>query len=173
MYQQILVPVDGSSTSNRGLMEAIQIAKLTQGRLRLVHVIDELSFALAMDAYSGHAGDWLKVLRETGAMILATAKATAQAAGVEAETVLHDSFSSKVHEVVSVEAARGQADLIVLGTHGRRGIGRLVMGSSAEQIVRCAPVPVLLVREAEPAAQSEPAPERTHVSLPSAALSFE
>lgn len=173
MYQRILVPVDGSSTSNRGLAEAIDIAKFTHGRLCLVHVIDELSFALAMDAYSGYAGDWLNVLRENGARILATAKATAEAAGVEADTHLHDSFSSKVHEVVAAEAASWRADLIVLGTHGRRGMGRLVMGSSAEQIVRCATAPVLLVREAAAAPQSEPAPERILVSLPSAALGFE
>ena len=173
MYQRILVPVDGSSTSKRGLDEAIRIAKSTQGRLRLVHVIDELSFALAMDAYSGHAGDWLGVLRENGAEILATAKATAQAAGVEAETVLHDNFSSKVHERVAAEAAQWPADLIVLGTHGRRGVGRLVMGSSAEYIVRYAAVPVLLVREPNATTQSEPAPANTRASLPSAALNSE
>ncbi len=173
MYQRILVPVDGSPTSNRGLDEAIRIAKLTQGRLRLVHVIDELSFALAMDAYSGFAGDWLGVLRENGANILATAKATVRDAGVEAETVLHDNFSRKVHEQVTAEAAQWPADLIVLGTHGRRGVGRLVMGSSAEYIVRYATVPVLLVREPNAATQSEPVPEHIRVSLPSAALSFE
>lgn len=173
MYQRILVPVDGSPTSNRGLLEAIDIAKLTKGRLRLVHVIDELSFALAMDAYAGYSGDWLDTLRKNGADILATAKATAEAAGVEAETALHDSFSSKVHEEVAAEAAKWPAELIVLGTHGRRGVGRLMMGSSAEQIVRSAAVPVLLVRDAEAAAPSEPAAEHTKVSLPSAALSFE
>lgn len=49
MYQGILVPIDGSSTSRQGLDEAIRLARLAQGRLRLMHVIDELSFALAMD----------------------------------------------------------------------------------------------------------------------------
>src|SRR5690349_24221993 len=66
MYQRILVPVDGSSTSSHGLGEAIRLARLTQGRLRLIHVIDELSFALAMDAYSGQRGDWLYELRAAG-----------------------------------------------------------------------------------------------------------
>src|SRR5262249_492308 len=64
MYQRILVPVDGSSTSRRGLDEAIHLAGMSHGRLRLCHVIDELSFALAMDAYSGYAGNWLEALRE-------------------------------------------------------------------------------------------------------------
>lgn len=76
MYQRILVPIDGSPTAQRGLVEAIRLAKLTQGRLRLIHVIDELSFALAMDAYAGYAGDWLNVLRENGGRLLEEAKAT-------------------------------------------------------------------------------------------------
>jgi nucleotide-binding universal stress UspA family protein len=173
MYQRILVPVDGSSTSNRGLEEAIRLATLTQGRLRLFHVIDELSFALAMDAYAGYAGDWLNVLRENGRCILDEAKATAQAAGVEAETVLCDSFAGSVHELVTGEAGKWPADLIVLGTHGRRGVGRVVMGSSAEHIVRYAPVPVLLVRAPETDSKAEPVAAPMRVSLPTGALAFE
>jgi nucleotide-binding universal stress UspA family protein len=173
MYQRILVPVDGSPTSARGLDEAIRIAKLTQGRLRLFHVIDELSFALAMDAYSGYAGDWLSVLREKGCNLLEEGKAAAQAAGVEADVVLCDSFSSSVHQQVTEEARKWSADLIVVGTHGRRGVGRFVMGSSAEYILRYATVPVLLVRAAETKANPESASAASKLDQPSAALSFE
>ena len=160
MYQRILVPVDGSATSNRGLEEAIRLARLTHGRLRLLHVIDDLSFALVMDAYGGYAGDWHKVLHEDGVRTLAEARATVEAAGIEVDTVLHDSISSAVHERVTAEASRWPADLIVIGTHGRRGFGRLVLGSSAEHILRYAPVPVLLVRAPEATAtpQTSPAP---------------
>jgi len=173
MYQRILVPVDGSATSKRGLEEAIRLAKLTQGRLRLFHVVDELSFALAMDAYSGYSGDWLKVLRDNGTRILDEARATAQAAGIEAEAELCDTFSGSVYQLVNAAADKWNADLIVLGTHGRRGVGRAVMGSSAEHILRYASVPVLLVRAPEAASKGEPAPTSTHVSLPSGALAFE
>jgi len=173
MYQRILVPIDGSSTSKRGLEEAIRLAKLTQGRLRLLHVIDELSFSMAMDAYSGYAGDWMNVLRDKGARVLEEAKATVEAAGVEVDTVLCDSFAASVHELVTTEAVKWGADLIVLGTHGRRGVGRLVLGSSAEYILRFAPVPVLLVRAPEAEATAEAAQTSTRVSLPSKALSFE
>ena len=173
MYQRILVPVDGSPTSSRGLDEAISIARLTKGRLRLFHVIDELSFALAMDAYSGYAGNWLDVLREKGRSILEECRATAQAAGIEADVVLCDSFSGSVHDQVTAEAGKWHADLIVLGTHGRRGVGRLVMGSSAEFIVRYATVPVLLVRAPEVGTKSEAPATSTKLNLPSAALSFE
>lgn len=175
MYQRILVPVDGSPTSTRGLEEAIRVAKLTQGRLRLLHVIDELSFALGMDAYTGYAGDWLKVLREKGQGVLDEARAVARTSGVEADSVLCDQFSSSVHEQVTAEAIKWPADLIVLGTHGRRGVGRLVMGSSAEHILRHATVPILLVRasEATATAKAEAAVASTRVNLPSAALSIE
>jgi len=173
MYQRILVPIDGSATSQRGLEEAIQLAKMTQGRLRLYHVIDELSFALAMDAYSGYAGDWLKVLRENGGRILEEGRAKAQDAGVDVETHLCDSFSGSVHQMVNAEADKWPADLIVIGTHGRRGVGRVVMGSSAEQILRYASVPVLLVRAPENEAQAEPEATSASVSLPSGALAFE
>lgn len=173
MYQQILVPIDGSPTSRHGLDEAIRVAKLTHGRLRLLHVIDELSFALAMDAYAGYAGDWLNVLRENGRRLLDEAVATAQAAGIEADQVLCDSFAGSVHEVVNAEAAKWPADLIVLGTHGRRGVGRVVMGSSAEHILRYASVPVLLVRAPEGESKAEAVQAPTHVSLPTGALAFE
>jgi nucleotide-binding universal stress UspA family protein len=173
MYQQILVPIDGSPTSRHGLDEAIRVAKLTHGRLRLLHVIDELSFALAMDAYAGYAGDWLNVLRENGGRLLDEAVATAQAAGIEADQVLCDSFAGSVHEVVNAEAAKWPADLIVLGTHGRRGVGRVVMGSSAEHILRYASVPVLLIRAPEAESKAEAVQAPTHVSLPTGALAFE
>ena len=99
-----------------------------------------------MDAYSGHAGDWQQELRTEGARILAKAKAIVRAAGVEVDSVLHDGFKDTVTELVIADAAKWPADLIVLGTHGRRGVERMVMGSSAEKILRHSLVPVLLVR---------------------------
>ncbi|WP_261803410.1 universal stress protein [Variovorax sp. PAMC26660] len=146
MYQRILVPIDGSSTSGHGLAEAIQVAKLTGGRLRLAHVIDELSFALAADAYAGYAGNWLEELRSDARKLLDAARAKAAKEGVAADIVLLDSFKGAVHDQVIAEAVASKAELIVIGTHGRRGLGRWVMGSSAEHILRMSPVPVLLVR---------------------------
>ena len=67
MYQRILVPVDGSPTSDRGLQEAIRLAQLTHGELRLIHAIDELSFALGIDSYGYYAGELLDLLRKDGA----------------------------------------------------------------------------------------------------------
>lgn len=148
MYQRILVPLDGGPTSRKGLSEAIRLATLTHGRLRLMHCIDGLSFSLVMDAYAGTAGEWLAELRTAGSKLLDEAKLAASAAGVAAETVLFDDVEGPVADRVVREATSWPADLIVLGTHGRRGVGRMVMGSSAEQILRTAPVPVLLIRAA-------------------------
>ena len=141
MYDRILVPVDGSPTSDHGLQEAIRIAKLTKGRLRLIHVIDELSLI-----YAGNQLSFMPTLREEAGRLLDSDKKIAEADGVEAETVLKDIFKGRVHELILTEARNWPADLIVLGTHGRRGIDRLTMGSSAENILRQATVPVLLVR---------------------------
>jgi nucleotide-binding universal stress UspA family protein len=79
-------------------------------------------------------------------------KARVVAAGVPVDTLLLECFATRTSEIVIAQAQAWKADLIVLGTHGRRGIGRLLVGSDAEQIVRGASVPVLLTRAEEVAA---------------------
>ena len=153
MYQRILVPVDGSPTSNRGVAEAIALAKLTGARLRLINVVDVVLMAMGGDAFVGTSGDILPQLRAGGQRALAAALANVEAAGVVGDTVLRDGFSGRVCDLVVDEAKDWNADLIVIGTHGRRGVGRLLLGSDAEQVLRLATVPVLLVRapgEAKP-----------------------
>ena len=71
------------------------------------------------------------------------------AAGVGVDTVCRETFGGRLCDIVVEEATQWNADLIVIGTHGRRGVGRMLIGSDAEQIVRVAPVPVLLVRGSE------------------------
>jgi nucleotide-binding universal stress UspA family protein len=154
MYQRILVPVDGSPTSQRGLAEAIAIGKLTGASLRLLHVVDETSFAMSADAFGAYTGDLLTLLREGGEKILADAKAQVEAAGLAADTVLRESLAGRVCDLVTDEAKAWPAELIVIGTHGRRGAQRLFLGSDAEQTLRLATVPVLLVRSDAAAASA-------------------
>lgn len=149
MYQRILVPVDGSSNSTQGLSEAIALAKLTGGRLRLVHVVDEPFVALGSDGALCASGDLFQIVRDTAQRVLADATEAARHAGVSADDELLDSFDGRVCDLVVKAAQDWSADLIVIGTHGRRGVGRLLLGSDAEQILRLAPVPVLLVRSPE------------------------
>ncbi|HEX7439916.1 MAG TPA: universal stress protein [Caldimonas sp.] len=143
MYQRILVPVDGSATADLGLDEAIRLAKLTGARLRLVHVVDGVTFATGLELATG---DILGLLVDAGAQILTAARARVEASGVAVDTFLPEAGSGRACDVVIAQAKLWNADLIVIGTHGRRGVGRLFIGSDAEQIVRTAPVPVLLVR---------------------------
>jgi nucleotide-binding universal stress UspA family protein len=142
MYKRILVPVDGSPTSVRGLDEAIALAKLGGGRLHLVHVLDRV----VLSAGETYTVDVFGMLREAGERILEQAKARAAAAGLEASAFISEPMPGRVCDVVAAQAQACGADLIVVGTHGRRGMSRLLVGSDAEQIVRVAPIPVLLVR---------------------------
>jgi nucleotide-binding universal stress UspA family protein len=146
MYQRILVPVDGSPTAQKGLDEAIALAKLTGGQLRLLYVVDELMFVSSIQEYSTYSADMARLLKDAGTEILRVCAERARAGGVQAETVLIDSVSGRVADVIVEQAGKLLADLIVLGTHGRRGLRRFALGSDAEQVVRMAPVPVLLIR---------------------------
>ncbi len=146
MYQRILVPVDGSPTSNAGLAEAIKLAKLTGARLRVLHVVDETAFLIGGDGFTAMAGDVFAVLKEAGRAVLEAARVTVDAAGIPVDAAIFDSLSRRLCDRVAEQVKEWGADVIVLGTHGRRGVGRVLMGSDAEQIVRTATVPVLLVR---------------------------
>lgn len=146
MYEKILVPVDGSPTSLRGLREAIQVARLSGGRLKLLHVVDEMSFMTGLEAGVAMTTEILQLLREGGEKVLGEALAEVRAAGLDADTELFESYAGRVSDLVIAKAQEWGARLIVLGTHGRRGVGRMLLGSDAEQIVRLSPVPVLLVR---------------------------
>jgi len=144
MFKRILVPIDGSATSNKALALALQVARDGGGTVRLLHDLDELALL------SGAEGlDLLKVMNEQGQKMLEMAAETVKAAGVNVETKLIEAPGRRLGEVVAEDATEWKADLIVVGTYGRRGISRMVLGSGAEQIVRLAPVPVLTVRGAD------------------------
>lgn len=145
MYRKILVPIDGSETSAGGLNEAVKIARTLGSRIRLVHVVNEF---VIDGAYSPgmYANDLFQSLRDTGRGILADAEALVRAAGVEVESELLESIGAPAADLIVAQARQWGADLIVMGTHGRRGLARLAMGSDAEQVVRLMAVPVMLVR---------------------------
>lgn len=151
MFDRIIVPVDGSSTANKALDTALQMVKASskRGRVRLVHVVDELAYLSGYGQYGGNSGELIEIMREAGATVINDAMAIAQAAGVEADSVLFDKLGERLGETVANAAKLWNADLIVVGTHGRRGLSRMFLGSGAEQIVRLAPVPVLVVRVPE------------------------
>lgn len=147
IYARILVPVDGSATSLRGPDEAIALAGRLGARLRLLDVLEESAIALASGGFAGNVGELFNLLREGGQAILEAAKQRAGARGVPADTVMHESLSGRVSDVVIKAAAGWGAELNIIGTHGRRGAARALIGSDPEQIVRLAPTSVLLVRD--------------------------
>lgn len=149
MYKRILVPVDGSQTSTRALVAALQMARDSAGSVRLIHVIEELAQVIAYDPYGAYPGDLTKVMRDNGLKILEQALDVANSAGVPADQRLVEAAGLRLADAVNKEVQAYGADLIVLGTHGRRGIGRVLLGSGAEQIIRAAQVPVLVIRSAE------------------------
>jgi len=146
-YRRILVAVDGSRAAARGLREAIRLAKAEAATLFIVHVVDEFqAFAYADAMAATPAVELVPMLRAEGERIIAKAAALASKHRVRAKTVLREMIGGPAAYPIVREARRVGADLIVLGTHGRRGVRRLVLGSDAEQVVRTASVPVLLVR---------------------------
>ncbi len=146
MYQRILVPIDGSPTAAHGLDEAIRLAGLTGGRIRLLHVLDQLVFSTGFETGSTYLNDVLPRMRQDGERILQAGRDRAEAAGVTVDMLQSECFATRVSDVICAEAAACNADLIVLGTHGRRGVSRVLLGSDAEQVARNARIPVLLVR---------------------------
>ncbi|PZN32053.1 MAG: universal stress protein [Proteobacteria bacterium] len=146
MYKKILVPVDGSEASKRALAEAVKLAQSQGAVLRLVHVVNPHIAVSAFDAVYDYE-QLIDSFRKSGAKILEEAEASARTDGLEVQTSMVESIAGAAADGILEEAARWPADLIVMGTHGRRGVRRLVMGSDAEQVLRSAPVPVLLVRE--------------------------
>ena len=146
MYQRILVPIDGSQTSTKALQAALQMAKASGGCVRILHLIDASAYLSGPAGYLDFPSDLPGAMRSAGNKVLEDAANLAKAIGVQAETHLFDSFDGKLADVVSDAALQWKADLIVVGTHGRSGVGRALLGSGAEQILRLAPVPVLVIR---------------------------
>jgi nucleotide-binding universal stress UspA family protein len=110
-----------------------------------VHVVNEFIIDCAYGP-GAYASSVIESLRAGGKTILKRAEAVAQQHGIAPECVLVESIGGPAADLILAQATEWPADLIVMGTHGRRGLLRVALGSDAEQVVRAATVPVLLVR---------------------------
>jgi nucleotide-binding universal stress UspA family protein len=144
MYQRILVPVDGSHTSTLGLQEAVRIALDQRAHLRIISVVDELVVAQQFEGFN--ASELIEALRDSGKRAISNALALVRKHDLRVETSMIETMGARVSDVIVREAKKWKADLIVMGTHGRRGFNRVVVGSDAEAVLRETPVPVLMVR---------------------------
>jgi len=147
MYKKILVPLDGSRNSKQGLDEAIRLARHHKARLRLIHVVDV--FVITPTLEGGSYVDGIQeTFRASGKKLLARAAGLVHKRGLKADIVMLETIGGRAADVIVAQAKKWRAAIIVIGTHGRRGLNRLVMGSDAEQVIRSSPVPVLTVRPA-------------------------
>jgi len=147
MYSNILVPIDGSETAAYGLLEAIKLAKRDGARLRLVNVVNTAVPAMEYAVAFGALDDLPQRLREGAETLLKQAEGVVRENGLQPESLLIGTAIDNTGELIVEQAKEWPADLIVMGTHGRRGLARLVLGSNAEYVLRHTPVPVLVVRK--------------------------
>jgi nucleotide-binding universal stress UspA family protein len=144
MYQRIMAAIDGSETAARGLQEAIRLAKDQKAKLAIVHVID----LVVVFGAGQFPGPYVEATRDVARSTIDQARKSAQAAGIEPEVLSPEIVTTdyRVADTIAQAALDWKADLLVVGTHGRRGMSRLLVGSVAENIVRVAPCPLLLIR---------------------------
>jgi nucleotide-binding universal stress UspA family protein len=146
MYQHILVALDGSAFSKRALKEAVTLAALTKGVVHPVYVVDKTPIF----SYAGYFDPMtlVEALRQDGRTVLDEAEQTCVDAEVpcRSELIESDSLSDDIASIVLRHTEQIHADLLVMGTHGRRGVQRLVIGSVAERVLRFSRCPVLLLR---------------------------
>lgn len=168
MYKQILVAVDGSETSSRALAAAIGLARDSGARLQPLYVVDVPLMSYDVPGYDpSYVRD---ALVEEGKHVLADATALMTAAGVNGPSrmVETDLTGDDIAHRILLAAQEFNADVVVMGTHGRRGVQRLVLGSVAEHFLRIATCPVLLISAHCPAPAASPARAASeHVKDPS------
>ncbi len=145
MYERILVPLDGGEAGKCGLREAITLAGGTEARLFALHVVDELPMVVE-SAATANSDELLQGLRRFGHDVIEEATRQGAAADVDVEGRLREAPRSQLAEVIAEEAARLACGLIVMGTHGRRGLGRLALGNQAQRVLHVSGIPVMLVR---------------------------
>ena len=147
MYKRIAVAVDGSDTSTIALNEAVNLAGVMGSTLLLLHVCEEMPVVWNIEGMTAWPmTDVAKVFIETGKQLLKKDKARVAGSGISVETRLVEDYGGRIGAVINEEAERWLADLLVVGTHGRKGLDHMLMGSVAEGVIRTASIPVLLVR---------------------------
>ena len=144
MFQHVLVPIDGSPTSESAVDKAIAIARAFGGSVTLVFVVDPYPFAGVGADFAYGQTQYLSAARTQANSALQTARSTIEAAGVPVTASLAESHS--VWRGILEACDSGAVDLIVMGSHGRSGIEKVMLGSVAQRVVSHAKVPVLVVR---------------------------
>jgi len=147
MYKNILVAIDDSETSRCALKEALHIARKSDARLYITHVVDEILLNMHGHAMldMGNAATAASNLVRAGQQLVD--EAMQSATDVNAEPLIIEARNRRISETIADKAKELGVDLIVIGRHGQRGLATLILGSVAEQLARIADTSVLLVRK--------------------------
>ena len=145
-YKKILVPVDFSIHSAEATRVGADLAKRFDAGLTLVYVYDPLAYALPDGFAMMPQTEIDRLLDAFRAQLAASQRVALDAGAPRVDTKLLQGF---VGGQIVEFASRGEFDLIVMGTHGRTGLQHLVMGSTAERVVRLARCPVLTVKQGQ------------------------
>lgn len=141
LYDRILVPTDGSSEGERAVIHALDVAAVHGASVHALYVVDSAGYA-GMPMESSWEGV-SQLLRDDAHEAVERVEQIAATVSVPVETAVIEGSPSRE---ITKYAEENDCDLIVMGTHGRGGIDRLLLGSVAEKVVRGASVPVLTVR---------------------------
>ncbi|MFP3504855.1 universal stress protein [Burkholderia sp. SIMBA_062] len=149
MYQRIFAALDGSRSARLALDEAISLARHSGGLVIATCVVSDALRPAGIDRDSGQIDqrDPAGLDANNAATAVSDAEAAFRLSGVRGIARTIDACGADISDVLARAAAECDADLIVMGTHGRRGLRRALLGSVAESLVRIADRPVLVVRE--------------------------
>lgn len=142
MYKRILVPVDGSAASMNGLEKAMRLSRSSGAKLRILHVMDGIAFSRDHSMFTATADKF----RESGRKLIREVMARVKKENIQADSRMVENLTGRAADTIVKEAAKWNAEVIVMGTHGRRGFNKLMLGSDAELVARTATVSVLLVQ---------------------------
>jgi nucleotide-binding universal stress UspA family protein len=147
-YRSFLAPIDFSEHSNKTIEYATKLADLTGASIKILHVfqIPDYPAAFYQGLYLEHEAikTHVETAKREATSKLSLVAEEIRAKGLEAEPILRS--GNPYEEIVSAAEETG-ADLIVIGSHGYGGLGRLLLGSTAERVVQYAPCPVLVIKD--------------------------
>lgn len=144
MFKHILLPADGSDNERRAIEKSLGIAQAFGSRVTAIYVIDPYAFSGVGTDFAYGQAEYLSAASAEGKAALAQASQAFEQAGIEVETALVESHS--VSKGILAKAREVGADLIVMGSHGKKGLEKLVLGSVTSQVLSHAHLPVLVVR---------------------------
>lgn len=144
MFKHLLVPIDGSPTSELAVTKAIGLAKAFHSEVTAIYVVDPYPFTGVGADFAFGQSQYLNAAKAAATDALANARKQMEDAGVALKTATIESHA--VWRGILQAADSANADLIVMGSHGRSGIEKLVLGSVAHKVVTNTRLPVLLVR---------------------------